>query len=232
MQAVILAAGRGTRMGSLTDAMPKPMLQVLGKPILHYVIESLPEEVDEVILIVGYFGSVVQEYFGGEFDGRKIFYVEQDELNGTGGALWAAKDLLHGKFLVMNGDDICDTEDMRKCLKYEWAVLGIKVEKLGTAGKIEIDKKGDMVDILEKESHDGGPGYANASNFFLLDTHVFDYPLVKRPKSEEYGLPQTIAQAAKDIPIHVVDVTWLLRFTIPEDIKKAEEMLQKIKGSP
>ncbi|KKQ79283.1 MAG: hypothetical protein UT03_C0063G0001, partial [Candidatus Moranbacteria bacterium GW2011_GWD2_38_7] len=64
MQIVILAAGRGTRMKDLTDNVPKPMLQINGKPILAYKLEALPEEIDEVIFVVGYFGNQIQQYFG------------------------------------------------------------------------------------------------------------------------------------------------------------------------
>src|SRR5215212_8859235 len=106
MQAVILAAGRGTRMVELTTEVPKPMLEVSGKTLLEYKFDALPEEVAEVIIIVGYLGSVIQRRFGGEYKGKKLFYVEQEELNGTAGALWHAKDILKDRFIVMMGDDI------------------------------------------------------------------------------------------------------------------------------
>ncbi len=77
MQAVILAAGRGTRMGALTEHTPKPMLLVNGRPVLEYIFDSLPEEIDEVIIVVGYLGSVIQKHFGGFYKGKKILYVEQ-----------------------------------------------------------------------------------------------------------------------------------------------------------
>lgn len=227
MQAVILAAGRGTRMKALTENTPKPMLSILGAPILQYHLDALPEQVEEVIIIVGYMGSTIQQYFGGEYKDKKILYVEQNVLNGTAGALWEAKDLLHDKFLVMNGDDIYSAQDIKECMKYEWALLGLRVDELGSAGSIILDDSGNVTDILEKESHSGGEGFANA-NFFMIDTRIFDYPLVKRSQSEEYGLPQTVVQASHDIPIHMVEATSLIRITVPEDIARAEEFLQKI----
>jgi NDP-sugar pyrophosphorylase family protein len=212
-------------MGGLTENIPKPMLEVLGKPILEYQLDNLPEEVDEVVLIVNYLGGHIQKYFGGSYAGKKILYVEQKELNGTAGALWAAQSLLHDRFMVMNGDDIYAKEDIEECLKYEWAALGLPVDELGSAGTIVIDEKKNVVDIVEKEVHGGGAGYINA-NFFLLDPRIFTYSLVKRPKSEEYGLPQTIVQAARDIPIHMVEATRLIRITEPDDLERAEEMLR------
>jgi NDP-sugar pyrophosphorylase family protein len=63
MKAIILAAGRGTRLQPLTNTTPKPMIQVCGKPILEYLVESLYQEVSEIILIVKYKQEVIKEYF-------------------------------------------------------------------------------------------------------------------------------------------------------------------------
>ena len=70
MQAVILAAGRGVRMGALTESTPKPMLQIKGRTLLEYKLAALPEEVDEVIIVVGYLGGMIQSHFGGEYNGN------------------------------------------------------------------------------------------------------------------------------------------------------------------
>lgn len=227
MQAVILAAGKGTRMGSLTAETPKPMLNVGNKPVLEHILDALPDEVDEVILIIGYLGHVIHDHFGGAYNGKRVLYVEQEELNGTGGALWRAQELLKERFLVMNGDDICAREDMRACAESpDWAMLVQKVEDIGSAGKVVV-KNGHVMDIVEKEVHGGtGPGLANAANFFLLDMRVFSYPPVYRPGSTtEFGLPQTIVQAAKDIPIHAIEAHSLVRLTSHEDIAAAEKAL-------
>lgn len=229
MQAVILAAGRGTRMKELTADRPKPMLLVNGKPVLEHIIGALPEEVDEVIIIVGYLHEVVRAHFGERFAGHAITYVEQPELDGTAGALWHAKPYLEGKFLVMNGDDICRAADVAACMQApDWAMLVQEVGEIGSAGKVVLDERGLVCDILEKEVHGGGPGLANTANFFLLDTRFFGYPPVLRPGSEtEYGLPQTVVTAAKDIPIHPVRAGTIIRLTAPEDIELAEAQLSR-----
>ena len=64
MKAVILAAGEGVRMRPLTNNCPKPMIKILGKPILHHIIDALPDEVNEIILVVGYLGDQIENYFG------------------------------------------------------------------------------------------------------------------------------------------------------------------------
>jgi NDP-sugar pyrophosphorylase family protein len=229
MQAVILAAGRGTRMKELTDVTPKSLLLVQGKPVLEHIFGNLPASVDEVVLVVGYLQEQIRAFCGTKFMGKNIQYVEQDTLDGTYGALLRAKPLLKDRFLVMNGDDICLAEDMAACAASEdWAMLVQEVEELGTPSKVVLDEKGNVTAILEKEVHGGGPGLANTANFFLLDIRIFRYEPVLRPGSDtEYGLPQTVVQAAKDIPIHPIHAHAIIRLTSPEDLQKAEEALAR-----
>src|SRR3990167_990885 len=106
MQCVILAAGRGTRMMELTGAVPKPMLEVAGRPLLEYKLDALPEEVNEIVIVVGYLKEVIQQHLSTSYNGKQIVYVEQKNLDGTAGALWSAQPVLKDRFLVMMGDDI------------------------------------------------------------------------------------------------------------------------------
>ncbi|MDR1246034.1 MAG: HAD-IIIA family hydrolase [Clostridiales Family XIII bacterium] len=89
MRAVILAGGKGTRIKSLYPGLPKPMIPILGKPLLQYQIESLTRQgITDICLILGYRADVIQTHFGdGEAFGAKIEYIAEDEPLGTGGAL-------------------------------------------------------------------------------------------------------------------------------------------------
>ena len=87
MQAVILAAGEGTRLRPLTYQTPKPLLKVAGKPILQYNLEYLEGLVDEAILVIGYKGDQIKDYFGMQFQGLSIRYVHQKERLGTANAV-------------------------------------------------------------------------------------------------------------------------------------------------
>jgi len=71
MQCVIICAGKGTRMRPLTEHTPKPLLEVCGKPILQHVVEALPEEIDELVLVVGYLQEQIRSYCGDEYFNRK-----------------------------------------------------------------------------------------------------------------------------------------------------------------
>lgn len=234
MQAVILAAGRGTRMDELTMATPKPMLPVAGRPLLEYKIDSLPEEFTEVILIVGYLKDVIKRHFGAVYGNRKIEYVEQGELNGTAGALWAAKDTLRDRFLVMMGDDIYTREDIEACIAKEnaWTLLVQQLPEMHRAGIVRLDAEGRIVEIIESSIEDMErlePGLAS-TNLYVLDTRLFTAPLLpKHAGSLEYGLPQTVVNAARTlgIPFEPVFTDKWIQITAPNDLVRAAEMLKK-----
>jgi UDP-N-acetylglucosamine diphosphorylase / glucose-1-phosphate thymidylyltransferase / UDP-N-acetylgalactosamine diphosphorylase / glucosamine-1-phosphate N-acetyltransferase / galactosamine-1-phosphate N-acetyltransferase len=228
MQAVILAAGRGTRMGDLTKETPKPMLQVLGKTLLEHKFDALPESVEEIIIVVGYLGNTIREKFGDSYNGKQITYVEQANIvGGTMDALVQAKSVLTGKFLVINGDDIYAREDFEALLAHDWAVLVQRVPDTAGGGKVVSDIDNMVIDIIEGGYHSGGEGAINTSTF-ALDSRIFEYPQVpKAPGSEEMGLPQTVIAASKQggIPLNIVEATRWIQITNPDDLVRAESIL-------
>lgn len=224
MQAVILAAGQGTRMGALTAETPKPMLLLLGTPMLEWKLSMLPEAIDEVIVIVGYLGEQIEAYFGSEWQGRKISYVYQEDLNGTGGAVALTKDLLSGPALVMMGDDLYHPEDLSDLARETSAVLGFTVENAEEYGLLEKDTNGNLAKVTERP-HNCATGIVN-TGAYILNEAFFRYPLV--PISEtEYGLPQTLALLGQDTPVRVLSARAWQPVGKPEDISLGEAFLKK-----
>ncbi len=222
MQCVILAAGRGTRMGNLTDETPKPMLLVSGKPMLAHKINMLPDSVEEVVLVVGYKKEVIMEYFGSEWNGRKISYAEQVELNGTAGAIHLVKDMVHGRFLVTMGDDLYLKEDMERLMKHPLALLGYRTTNAASFGLVTLDEKGDLAKVVERP-HDFSEGLVN-TGAYVLNEDFFRYPPV-RISETEFGLPQTLVLMGRDVSVKVEVTDRWLPVGNPEDLEIAERFL-------
>jgi NDP-sugar pyrophosphorylase family protein len=234
MQAVILAAGRGTRMGALTETSPKALLPLGQKTLLEYEFDALPDEIDEVIVIVGYLGGLIHDRFGGEWNGKRILYVEQEKLDGTAGALWRAKDILHDRFIVMMSDDLYAKADIERCIgEKDWVELVQHRDEIRSKGKVEIDIHHKILTVTE--GNHGAVSGLLGTNLFVFDTRIFQCPMVpKTPGSDEFGLPQTAIAAAKalDIPFRAVETDLWFEITTPEDLQKAEEMLAVTKARP
>jgi len=107
MQAVILAGGLGTRLRPITNTIPKPMVNVGGRPFLEHVIELLKKnDITDILLLTGHLGDIIERHFG---DGRKfgvhITYSREHELLGVSGALFLAYPKLNDSFLLLYGDN-------------------------------------------------------------------------------------------------------------------------------
>ena len=114
MKTVIMAGGKGTRVASIANDIPKPMIPVCGKPILEHQIECLKKNnLTDITLVIGHLGQHIKDYFsdGSDF-GCKITYFTETEPLGTGGALYKLEDL-SGDFILINGDIIFDIDFSR-----------------------------------------------------------------------------------------------------------------------
>lgn len=224
MQAIILAAGRGTRMGELTKETPKPMLKINNKPILEYKLNALPEEITEVIFVIGYLGNAIKNHFGDFYNGRKIKYVVQENLEGSGAAVHLAKDILKDRFLAMMGDDLYHKDDLKKIINYDLAVLAHKVDDPTRFGIIETDANGNLVNIIEqpKESENK---LANIG-VYMLNDKFFDYDMCYADNGET-NLPLTIAKMSDNHIIKIEKASHWFAIGYPDDLEKAEKIIYK-----
>ncbi|MEM7367630.1 MAG: nucleotidyltransferase family protein [Bacteroidota bacterium] len=118
-QVVIMAGGLGKRLGELTRDLPKPMLPMGHKPVLHIIIETLVEQgFREFFLCLNYKSEVIREYFGdGSSFGATIAYVEESSPMGTAGSLSLIKESFQHPFFVMNGD-LITTLNLQSLLQF------------------------------------------------------------------------------------------------------------------
>jgi dTDP-glucose pyrophosphorylase len=120
VKAVILAAGRGTRMRDLTTELPKPMLKVMGSPILEHIIQGLVSNgIQEIFVVTGFRADVIESYFGGgQKWGARIAYGRQTVQDGTGKAPEIAKEFVRDDpFLLTYGDILVKPETYGQMIK-------------------------------------------------------------------------------------------------------------------
>ena len=107
MKAVVLAAGKGTRLRPLTDDKPKGLVEVDGRPIVTHCFERLAElGAEEFVVVVGYRKEDIIEHYGDEWEGIPITYTHQREQKGLAHALLTAEELIDDPFMLILGDNI------------------------------------------------------------------------------------------------------------------------------
>ncbi len=232
MQAVILAAGRGTRLGSFTANLPKSLVSVGGRPILEHIFSVLTSLVEEVIIVVGYRAEQIEKHCGSCFLNLPVTYVKLKKLAGTADALWQARHFLKpGKFVVLNGDDLYDRHDLARCLGAELAMSLTRNFPLGVNYEVvQLDQKGYIQrwrKVLPKEMT---KKVLMISGVYVLDQRIFGYEPVAIANNE-YGLPQTILAMSKIHPVQGVIMKHWAGINSPEDLVKAEKFLKGLKAA-
>lgn len=155
-QAVVLAAGRGTRMGEMTAAIPKPMLPVRGRPLLEHVLENLAEaSVERFLVVVGYRRELVEDHF--RHWRLPVEFRVQEPVDGTGSAARLARDLAgDAPFLLTYGDILCTPAAYRRCSKVlertpaTAAVIGVKAMDDPWRGAAVYTEQDKVLRVIEK----------------------------------------------------------------------------------
>lgn len=225
MKVIILAAGEGTRMRPLTIDTPKPLLDISGKKIIERIIESLPDEIDEVVIVVDYLKEKIINFLENNYSGKKIIFVEQTEVKGTYGALLSAKDLLKNgeRFLVLNADDIHDKSELKEYLKYP---RSFGVQKMIMPNYYNIVVKDKLIFGFEKQSDDQrASGALVSTGVYVLDKNIFKDGGVE-VFGGEYGLPQTILKQKDEFPIFAVETREWIPINNLNDLEKARIVLK------
>ncbi len=181
MQALVLVGGKGTRLRPLTTEIPKPILTLVDRPFLSYMIEWLGSHgVDEVVLACGFLPDQLEEVLGdGSPGGPAIRYLVEPEPLGTGGAIRFALPELEDRFFALNGDVLTDLD-----LSALWqshldrgarASLGLyPVEDPTGYGLVDLADDGRVLDFHEKpEPGHAGAGLINAGTY-VLEKSAFD----------------------------------------------------------
>lgn len=155
MKAVIPVAGAGARLRPLTYTQPKPLIPVAGKPIIAFIIEQLHElGVRDFIFVIGYLGEKIRQFIESNFPDLNMEFVEQFNRDGSGHAIWIAKDYWEkeDELIIIFGDTIIDL-DFDKVLAAKNSLLGVKkVNDPREFGVVELNEDGDVTKVVEKPS--------------------------------------------------------------------------------
>ena len=144
-------AGKGTRMAKYYEG-PKQLLPVLDKPICERVFDQLPSEVDGLVFVVGgpHEAKIREHFKAGEYGGRPIEFVRQEEQLGVAHAFWQARDLVQGRWVGILPDDVYGDNSFEKMLEHELAILAYKVPNPESFGVLVADEAGYLMRSVEK----------------------------------------------------------------------------------
>ena len=183
MKAMILAAGKGTRLFPLTGVIPKPMAPVADKPMVQHIFELLARTgVEEVYVNVHYLADVILSHYGesSQVGGMKVRLTLEDELMGTAGGVKRIADRFDETFVVLMGDALTDV-DVREVVAFHkereaLATLALKrVEDTSEYGVVELDAEKNVLDFQEKP--ESGEAISNLANtgIYVLEPEVLEY---------------------------------------------------------
>lgn len=228
MKVIILAAGKGTRLQPFTHTTPKPLLPLRDNvTILDSILENLPDEINEVIIIIAHLGHVVRDFVSNRTDHRKITLVEQDEnLSGTMGALLSAKHLLgtNESFLVMNGDDLQEKNELEKFIQDpNIHTFGVQKSIMPGYLAININAEGYVTGFRDQTDEEKANGALVATGTYFINASLFSFdpePIF----GGAFGLPQTIVKHLETNPIKAVETHHWKSINTHEDLEYAQKM--------
>ena len=180
MKAVLLVGGMGTRLRPLTYRIPKPLVPVVGKPLIMHVIDSIPSEVDEVIIPISYKKELVEDYLRRNPPNRKVTLVDEPEPLGTGGAVKNVEKHIDGQFLVIKGDSISSL-DVARFIKFHrskkaFASISLwPVEDPTPYGVVDLDKDSRIRRFQEKPKMEDAFSNLINAGAYALEYEVFDH---------------------------------------------------------
>jgi dTDP-glucose pyrophosphorylase len=204
-KAVLLAAGRGIRMRELTVELPKPMIEVRGKPVLQHIVEGLRDAgIREFFIIVGYRADAVQNFFG---DGSRykiaIQYATQVVQDGTGRVVDIARNFAENSaFILSYGDILVDPQNYKSIVDLpddiEAIITVTRGEDVSKGGAAFLNERMELVDLREKSK----PGEATSpwynAGIYTFRPSIFEFTAMLKPSPRgEYELTDAIRELAQ-----------------------------------
>lgn len=204
-RAVILAAGKGTRMGSVTRQWPKPLLPVRGRPMLEHILEALAAAgIERFFVVTGFRHELIEEHFRNW--PLPIEFQVQEPVNGTASAARLARHFAGREpFLLTYADILCAAAEYRCCAQVAEsnadavAVVAVKAVDDPWQGAAVYEQNGRMRRIVEKPPKGTSKTHWNSAGFYAFRPPVFDYLERVQPSlRHEYELTSALDMMLKD----------------------------------
>lgn len=205
MDAVVLAAGRGTRLLPITATRPKPLVPFLNRPLMDYMMGSLREAgVDRAFILVDYLGHMIEEYYS-KVDGVELIFSGNNEPYGTAGAVRKVVPEIEGTFLVVSGDVLTDL-DLRRLVKFHGERRALATMALSTVedprqyGIAVLDQEQRIIRFLEKPRPEEVFSNVVNAGIYVFEPEVFD--LVPPETSFDFSRDLFPTMLRKGVPLH------------------------------
>jgi len=239
MQAVILAAGMGRRLRSVSDTLPKGLLTIGQRTLLEYSLQALQRYgIQEVIIVTGYRAEAIVKKIGQDYHGMKIRYVKNDSYDSTGSmfSLFCARGLIGGDSLILESDLLYDQKAVGLLLDSPFpdAILVGRISNSGDEVYVLADEKGRLLELgkkmsCEKKKAAAGElvGISRLSKKFLealFNKAEEDFKKGERNRHYEECIGDTNRIGYPMYVVKAADLTWI-EIDKEEDLKKAQEVI-------
>lgn len=228
--AVVLAGGRGTRISGLYPDVPKPMIEVAGKPFLYWVTAHLVRfGVSDFVYSTGHLGEQIADWCSnGDFpDVRRRVCPEVDPL-GTGGGLLNCLDLCKDEILTINGDSLClggvsEILDLRSDTGFSAALLGVYQDDTSRYGALDFNEANrDLLGFREKAP---GRGYVNGGVYLFRKRALLAFQRGATLSIEHDVIPGLLANGAQVRVVPVRDAAFI-DIGVPETVVAASAFIE------
>lgn len=225
MQAVVLLAGKGTRM-AMDYGGPKHLLPVAGKPVVEHALDRLPCEIRELVFIVGgpHEEAIRQHFSDGAYGGRRIVFLIQKEPLGIAHAFRVAAPAITGRWLGMVGDDIFGPRSLQKLVQQrDLSLIGSRVANPQNFGVLATDHRGYLTRAIEKPQTFISDLVWNGA--MVMDRDFFDAKIAPSARGE-YETPDVwMKLIAAGRKIKVIEADFWLPINDKQQLEEAEKLL-------
>jgi GDP-4-dehydro-6-deoxy-D-mannose reductase len=235
MRLFINTGGKGTRLYPLTKDMPKPMVEICGKPVLLHLVEWAKKYgIKEIVMMNGFRADVVQDYFGdGSKFGVTIFHSNEPYPLGSGGPISFAKKYINGRFAYISGDHLCEV-DFHKMITFhqdknaDMSILVHKSSHPHDSDILQLNDDSKVVKFVSKHDDHAGAGDLSNSGLCIIEPKIVELMDKEVFNFENYIYPKVLEKGWKLYGYHSEE--FMADMGTPKRLKKCEDHLKKSLG--